>query len=472
VKHRVLARALGACALCLPLAAAAASDTDLAELRAQIRALRDDYEARIRALEARVQAAEAATAAASAAPVIAAAAPSPSASPPPPPPPPSSGSGPASALSAFNPGISVVLQGTYAHLLQDPTQFGINAIQTSPDVGPGRRGLGLGESEITFFGNVDDKIAGNLTVSLTPDNEVSVEEAFGVLTALPYGIVPKFGRFFSGIGYLNEQHQHVWDFQDAPLAYQAFLGGQFTQDGLQAKWVAPADTFVELGAEVGNGDAFPGSPRNSNSAGAASVFVHAGDDIGDNASWRAGLSYLETRANARDGNLPDVAGGLAAVAFSGRSKVAIADFVWKYAPTGNAQVTNVKVQGEYLWRREHGDLTYDSDGALGLTQTGAYSSTQSGWYLQGVWQFMPMWRIGARYDRLQAGTPDYGANEAFLATAPFTPQKGTVMVDYTPSEFSRFRLQYAESRTRPGMTDHQLFLQYILSLGAHPAHRF
>jgi len=85
---------------------------------------------------------------------------------------------------------------------------------------------------------------------------------------------------------------------------------------------------------------------------------------------------------------------------------------------------------------------------------------------------MPMWRIGARYDRLQAGTPDYGANEAFLATAPFTPQKGTVMVDYTPSEFSRFRLQYAESRTRPGMTDHQLFLQYILSLGAHPAHRF
>ncbi len=145
-------------------------------------------------------------------------------------------------------------------------------------------------------------------MSLTPQNEAEVEEAYGVLTALPYGLVPKFGRFFSGIGYLNEQHQHVWDFQDAPLVYQAFLDNQFAQDGAQLKWVAPTDMFLELGAEIGNGDAFPGSPRDSNGIGAASVFVHAGGDIGDNASWRAGLSYLGTRASDREGTLPDTAG--------------------------------------------------------------------------------------------------------------------------------------------------------------------
>jgi hypothetical protein len=32
------------------------------------------------------------------------------------------------------------------------------------------------------------------------------------------------GRFFSGIGYLNEQHAHTWDFVDTPLAYRAMLG--------------------------------------------------------------------------------------------------------------------------------------------------------------------------------------------------------------------------------------------------------
>ena len=66
----------------------------------------------------------------------------------------------------------------------------------------------------------------------------------------------------------------------------------------------------------------------------------------------------------------------------------------------------------------------------------------------------------------------YGANDAFLATDPFNPRRATVMVDYTPSEFSRFRLQYAQSKTLPDITDNELFLQYILTLGAHPAHKF
>jgi hypothetical protein len=456
VSRSLWATAFLASALAMPSIAVAATDAEINEIREQIKQMKESYEARIRALEDRLKAAETAAAPAPAPTPVAAPTSSPS----------------ASTLAAFNPAISVVLQGTYAHLSQDPTQFAINGFQTGEDTGPGRRGLGLGESEISIFANVDDKVAGGLTVSLTPENTVSVEEAYGLLTALPYGVVPKFGRFFSGIGYMNEQHQHVWDFQDAPLAYQAFLGGQFAQDGAQIKWVAPTDTFVEFGAELGNGDGFPGSRRNSNSVGAASAFVHAGGDFDFRSSWRAGLSYLETRASDRESTLPDTADNLAKVAFSGKSRVAIADFIWKYAPSGNAQLTNVKVQGEYFWRRESGDLTYDSDGALGLTQTGAYSSTQSGWYLQGIWQFMPLWRVGLRYDRLNPGSPDYGANSASLATDPFHPERTTVMLDYTPSEFSRFRLQYAQSKTRPELTDNQIFLQYILTLGAHPAHKF
>jgi len=85
---------------------------------------------------------------------------------------------------------------------------------------------------------------------------------------------------------------------------------------------------------------------------------------------------------------------------------------------------------------------------------------------------MPRWRVGLRYDSLDPGDPDYGINNAILATPPSHPNKATVMFDYTPSEFSRFRIQYAQSKTRPEMTDNQFFLQYILTLGAHPAHKF
>ena len=156
----------------------------------------------------------------------------------------------------------------------------------------------------------------------------------------------------------------------------------------------------------------------------------------------------------------------------GDARTTIADFVWKYAPTGNAKDTNVKVQGEYFWQRSSGNLTYDSDGALGLTKTDAYGASQSGCYLQGIWQFMPAWRVGARYDWLNPGTPEYGTNADFLATDAFRPQKWTAMFDWTPSEFSRFRVQYAQNSERPGFTDNEFFLQYILTLGAHPAHKF
>ena len=453
-----LASALVASALFATSAAAcAATDSELAEIREQLRTLKDQYETRIRALENRLQAAEAAAPAASPSAVSSAS---------------TSGASAGAGIAAFNPAISLVLQGTYASLSQDPARYALAGFAKSPDVSPGHRGLGLGESELALSANVDDRFAGNLIVSLTPENTVSVEEAYGFMPSLPYGLVPKFGRFFSGIGYLNEQHQHAWDFIDAPLAYQAFLGGQFANDGLQLKWVAPSDQFLEFGAEVGNGDNFPGSARNRNGVGAGSIFVHTGGDIGASHSWRAGLSYLETRAGARAGTQLDTMGNLADVAFTGKSRTAIADFVWKYAPNGNTREGNFKVQGEYFLHRERGDLTYDATGALGLTQAGAYAANQSGWYLQGAWQFMPYWRVGARYDRLNPGRREFGVNADLLDIGAFHPDRSTVMFDYTPSEFTRFRLQYARSTTRPDVTDHQLFLQYILTLGAHGAHRF
>ncbi len=464
-----LVRATLALALFFPTIALAASDADLAEIRDQIRQLRESYEARIQALEQKLKTAGAAAAATAAtAPAAVAAAP---AAPPAP-----VAATPSPGLAAFNPAISVVLQGNYANLSQDPSRYAIRGFALGSDVNPGKRGFSLGESELAISANVDDKFAGNLIVSLTPENTVSVEEAYGIVTALPDGVppglTPKFGRFFSGLGYLNEQHQHAWDFVDAPLAYQAFLGGQYTNDGVQLKWLAPTDQFLEFGAELGNGANFPGSDRNKNGAGNAIVYVHTGDDIGASHSWRAGLSYLQTRAKDREYSQFDVVGKDAQLGFDGTSHVAVADFVWKYAPNGNAQNTNFKIQGEYFWRRERGDLTYDRDGAVGLTQTSAYASSQRGWYLQGAYQFMPYWRVGARYDRLDPGSIDYGANAAFLASPSFHPQRSTIMFDYTPSEFSRIRLQLAQSKVRPDVTDNEVFLQYILTLGAHGAHRY
>jgi len=476
VPSPLLARSALALALVMAADVHAATDADLAEIRDQIRQLKQTYETRIEALEQRLKAAEAkASATEGAAAVPSVAAPPVAASAPPAPAAvvaASAPSAPTGGISAFNPAISAVLQGTYANFSQDPNHYAISGFAPSGDIVPAKRGLSIAESELNLSASVDDKFYGNLIFSLTPENTVSVEEAYGVYTAAPWGIAPKFGRFLSSIGYLNDQHQHAWDFYDAPLVYQAFLGGQYQNNGLQVKWVAPTDLFVELGAEIGSGESYPGNSRNKNGTGNGNAYVHVGGDVDASSSWRAGLSYLQTAAKDREYSQLDTAGNDAQLDFTGKSKIAIADFVWKWSPNGNAQERNFKLQGEYFWRRENGDLTYDADGALGLTRTGSYGSDQSGFYVQGVYQFMPAWRIGVRYDWLNPGSVDYGSNGAYLAGSSFNPQRTAVMLDWTPSEFSRFRVQFQQAKLRPDFTDNEIFVQYILTLGAHGAHNF
>ncbi|HLY96478.1 MAG TPA: hypothetical protein VKO66_04630, partial [Sideroxyarcus sp.] len=303
---------------------------------------------------------------------------------------------------------------------------------------------------------------------------ISVENAFVQTTSLGNGVNLKFGRFFSGLGYLNEQHAHAWDFVDQPLVYAALWNNQLNEDGVQLKWLAPADLFVEVGGEIGKGRSFPGTDRAKNGNGGGALFAHIGDDIGIEQSWRAGVSAHHTRqVNALSTAVPDLLNTTGGVndSFSGDSRTVGLDFVWKYARNGNIRDRYLKVQGEYFRRKENGLLTYSTTGA---NITDSYIVTQSGWYIQSVYQFMPLWRSGLRYDRLDPGVARVGALNAgnVIANYHFNPSRVSWMLDYSPSEFSRFRLQLAHDNSRQGLADNQLFVQYIMSLGAHGAHQY
>jgi len=477
LKNTVVAAAMGA-ALAAPMAHAAdkKEQKELAEIRAEIRQMKEAYEARLQALEQKLQAAQADTAAAKAQVAALAAAPAAPAAPAADAAPAVAAAEPAAAptntgsantpSNIFNPNISMILGGTLQNLKQDPNQYRLQGfVPPGGEVGPGKRGFNLGESELTMAANIDPQFSGQLTFSLTGDDTVSVEEAFVQTRELSNGMNLKFGRFLSSIGYLNSQHAHTWDFVDAPLAYQAFLGGQYKPDGVQAKWLAPIDQFLELGMEAGSGSTFPGNDRNKNGAGSVAVFAHLGDDIGDAASYRAGVSYLHTGAEQRsfqDNGLDN--------AFSGKSNTWIADAIYKWAPNGNPTNTNFKLQGEYFHRKESGTL--DTALATPDAASGIYRSAQSGWYLQSVYQFMPTWRTGVRYDRLSSGTTEIGVAANLPILDAYNPSRTSFMVDYSPSEFSRLRLQLARDKSRPGVSDNQIFLQYIMSLGTHAAHSF
>ena len=386
--------------------------------------------------------------------------------------------------NALNPAVSLILNGIYGNLSQDPTGFKINGfVPTGGDVAPPDRGLSLGESELAIAANADQIFRGTAIFSISSDNQIEAEEAYIQTLALSNGFTVKAGRFFSSVGYQNQIHAHAWDFTDAPLANKVFLGNQLSDDGVQLKWVAPTELYFDLGVEVGRGRNFPAGPeggRNKNGFGSSNFFTTLGGDFGTGTAWQASLSYLTTSPQDRTYDDVDSTGTPVTNSFTGTSKLWTLGGILKWAPNFNPTERNLKVQGEYFQRRENGNLVFDTAAATaGGTRTGGYESTQSGWYLQGVYQFIPMWRVGYRYDRLDAGTTSIGLVDSgaltavdFPILAKYNPTRHTVMVDWSPSEFSRVRLQAAQDKSRSDVTDNQVFLQYIVSLGAHGAHKF
>jgi len=379
--------------------------------------------------------------------------------------------------NAFNPALSVILDGKYAHYSRDPATYGMSGFLLGSDVGLVPKGLSLGESELTASSNVDDRYYGQITLALAAQDSgttINIEEAFLQTTALPSGLTVKAGRFFSDIGYLNSKHAHAWDFIDQPLAYKAMLGSQFGDDGVQLRWVVPADLFVEVGGEAFRGAQFPAAGATHGGIGAWTAFVHFGGDIGTTQSWRAGVSYLNADALGRASTLRNGD----TLEFTGSSHVAIADFVWKWAEHGNPKSRNLVVQGEYLRRQESG-IVVDTNINYAIATFPlpfvapdfAYRGTQQGFYLQAVYQFIPRWRAGLRYDRLTADNHGPSLGVVTPLSDTHDPSRLTMMLDFSNSEFSRFRLQVAEDKSQVP-SDTQMTLQYVVSIGAHGAHQF
>lgn len=430
----------------------AASDADLAAIRSQIDEMKKTYEQRIAALEQKLSQAEAKAVQ----PEIAPSQPRAQA-----------------AASAFNPEVSLILQGQYKNAKNVPNRA-ITGFAPASSESMNTRGFSVDETELVLAANVDPYWRGQAIVAMA-DGQANIEEAWVQSLAIGHGVGLKLGRFRSGIGYLNEQHPHARDFSDAPLMYQAMFGDSYTQDGVQLKWLAPTPLFLEFGAEFGRGANFPGSDRNKNGSGGGALFAHLGGDVGLSNEWRAGISWLKTTAQDRESGYQDINGLAASGTFNGDSTTWLADFVWKWAPNGNSAHQNFKFQGEYFVRQEKGGLNCtatDSASPCATSVDSDYRTRQSGWYAQGVYQFAPGWRAGLRYEQLDSGTRDFGINAGNLVVDSYRPKKASAMIDYSWSEFARVRLQYAQDKSMQGLVDDQLTVQYIMSLGAHGAHKF
>ncbi|MCN4144239.1 MAG: hypothetical protein LC437_03955 [Thiohalomonas sp.] len=438
--------------------------SDIEALRKQVEALKKDYEQRINALENRLQQAEENTQLAQqkVEQVVNKIENTKSTS--------------SAGQNNFNPAVSVILDGRYADYDNDPDAYELPGFMLGNEAGLGDDGFSIGHTEIAFSANIDDKFYGKATLAIHDhkgETETDLEEAYIQTLGLGNGLTVKAGRFYSAIGYLNEQHEHTWDFADAPLIYRGLFGNQLRDDGLQITYLAATDLFMQVGSELFRGDRFPGG-GDHDGVGAWTVFANIGGDIGIEHSWQLGFNHwrqndVDDRTSSGHSH-----GGAATEtpSFSGDSKISSLDLVYKWAPNGNPTSQNFKFQFEYFDRREDGNISMFNSGPAEEVST--YDGQQDGWYAQAVYQFKPHWRTGIRYDRLSSnnkGSDDDVLAEAGLDDKGHTPERYSAMLEWLPSEYSRIILQFNRDNSYED-ADNQIFLQYTHTLGSHGAHQF
>ncbi|MEA3372191.1 MAG: hypothetical protein U9Q62_00745, partial [Campylobacterota bacterium] len=307
---------------------------------------------------------------------------------------------------------------------------------------------------------------------------VEIEEAYFTTTALPAGLRIKGGKFKSDFGRHNNSHHHAWNFADAPLVYEAFLGSHgINEKGAQLQWVAPIDTYLMVGLEVlqgeneqmfGNGEiqhdinetTTDDVAEAANAPSLTVAYAKTSFDIG-NTSLLAGVSYA--KGDSRIDHLDD---GENPHAFYGESTLYGADLTFKHY---YSSYRSLSWENELIYR--------DMDGIQysGVTSGSAdMNKKQAGYYTQLIYAHNQNWRTGLRYDDIYKN--NVNGNEINAG------DRYSVMAEYNPSEFSRIRLQYNVNKAlfeHDDATDSYIqkdlksvIVQFNYAIGAHGAHAF
>lgn len=553
-------------ALPTPITALAAGDADIDALRAELDAMRSQYESRIEALESRLSDAE------NAAEVARQAAGADALSLPMTAPRVLRAQGQAATTgdrsgdrsgglfgavtsgSAFNPQISVILDGNY---YQDDAEAGDGAALVGEAFWPGRSlahehgeegdghdhgdgghvhnfaepGFNFREAELSFTATVDPYFDAATYISIDEDGNVELEEAYFETRALPWGLKVKGGKFLSDFGYINRQHPHQWEFVDQNLPYLNLLGFHGLQDtGLQLTWVPDLPFYALIGGEAlqGNQEIFGATVSEAEQVALNlgetqdgprlfTAFAKIAPELGRKHALQFGVSYahadqqqaVQTHTHAiaheheedhgyedghehEDGHDGDhahdedhaheeedhdhmhahgdgITEELHETGLAGNADLWGLDLVYKYdAPKAYGQ-GDIVFQTEYL--RSTSDMKVRS--SAHPEQIGSSRKyTTDGLYAQATYGFLPRWKAGLRYDVLGlTNKVKNGLSEGFGSS-----DRWTLDVTWSLSEFSQLRAQYAYNDILVTENEREQFnafyLQFLMSLGSHGAHKF
>jgi hypothetical protein len=305
------------------------------------------------------------------------------------------------------------------------------------------------EVELALFGRVDPYASAVVRISAgeqsstnapsSRDLDVNLDEANVTLLTLPLGTTARFGLMRPRFGTLNTIHQDDLPQVDRPNVLTQFFGPEEMEgeSGLEAFWVLPLPNYNELSLGIFNGDNEVAFGRGS---------LREPLVMG---RWRTFFEFEE-----HGGLQLDVSAASGLTSDNQRNTIVGLGAKYKWMGSGSGFPV-FTLAGEAL-------VGFRNVSAADAGPGGDRHLDRWGAYLYGQYDLDRRWAAGLRGDWTQ------------VPTAPGHEWALSPYVQFKPSEFLRFRVQYKHTEGM-GSVDrsvNEVLLQGSFILGAHPTERF
>jgi hypothetical protein len=301
-----------------------------------------------------------------------------------------------------------------------------------------------------------------------------VEEGYFTFLNLPGDLQARVGQFRNRVGKTNAYHPHSIAWTDYPLVIQRYLGEEgIIGTGVSASWLAPFEQFTELtweffkphAHEEGSGLLDLEADGYGHLGRLGTVF-----DLSDSMTLELGGSSMVTPVDPLLGDEDNWLNG--------------ADVTFKWVPLGDGTFRRFEWRTELFNLRRTIGLERDHDDDDGedtftrmVARTLADEDDHAGevvelsredffgWYSSLSYRFDRWWDLAVRYDAVE-GPFEAGMKETAVSA----------WLTWWQSEYAYWRLGWLRSELEhDGAVDdaaNRFFLQFNISLGPHPAHKY
>jgi hypothetical protein len=298
--------------------------------------------------------------------------------------------------------------------------------------------LDLREVEIAFQSAIDPFGRADVFLAVPSLESLEVEEGYLTFLTLPWNLQARLGKLRVPFGRANTDHRPESFAAERPDVINAYFGeeGLSEMGGSISRLLPnPWDLFMEIELDI-----LDGANETSFGGGSArdllyNVHYRTFFELNPQQSLNLGLSYATGVNTAFE---PE--------AGRGRTHLEALDLAYRWKPLALGKYRS------FLWQTEL--MLGQRDEPLGrVSSWGLYSFAS--------YQLSRRWHLGGRFDYSQSPvSPEVSARSV------------SALVDFYPSEFQRFRLQYKATDPSEGLRQQRFFFQWYFLIGTHGAHKF